>query len=299
MKVSVVVPTFNRSEMLRETINSILNQTFQDIEVIVIDNCSVDDTKTALQSFNDKRIRYFEHPNNGIIAVNMNYGMKKARGEYIAFCDDDDLWMPEKLEKQLFEFEKDEKIALVCSNGINFNKNGDVGVIYNNVGNKHFTFEVLVFENRIINSSILVKKSVIDEVGMMDEEPEFLGSEEYGLWIRIAKKYKIKYIDVPLVKYRTHGTVFRTTGNDSLLVAEKVYEKLFKNNVINFDLFNRAKERLNYERVILRLVNNENVGLDMIQRTKMSSKEKIRLIFLYFLSKIGMLNTLQRVKNNF
>lgn len=297
MKVSIVVPTFNRSEMLRETINSILNQTFKDIEVTVIDNCSVDNTKTVLQSFNDKRIRYFEHPNNGIIAVNMNYGMKKARGEYIAFCDDDDLWMPNKLEKQLFEFEKDEKIALICSNGINFNKNGDVGVIYNNVGDKHFTFEALVFENRIINSSILVKKSVIDEVGMMDEEPEFLGSEEYSLWIRIAKKYKIKYINLPLVKYRTHPGVYRRNETESLNAKRQIFKKLLKNKIIDNKLYKMAVNRLDYKYIISKLVNEDDITLGAILKNKMSiSGKSISLIF-YFLLRIRMFNNLRHIKH--
>ena len=101
MKVSVIIPTFNREHLLKETMEYILNQTFKDFELIIVDNYSSDNTENAVKSYNDKRIRYFKNQNNGVIAVNRNFGIKKARGEFITFCDDDDLWLPQKLEKQL------------------------------------------------------------------------------------------------------------------------------------------------------------------------------------------------------
>ena len=99
--VSVVVPTFNRKELLTKTVHSILNQTYKNTEVIIVDNYSNYDIISHVATFSDPRISLFQNENHGIIAVNRNFGIEKAKGEYIAFCDDDDLWVPEKLEKQI------------------------------------------------------------------------------------------------------------------------------------------------------------------------------------------------------
>jgi glycosyltransferase involved in cell wall biosynthesis len=300
MKVSAVIPTFNRAEMLRGAINSILNQTLKDFEIIVVDNCSVDNTESVIKLYNDKRIRYFKHQNNGILAVNMNYGMKQARGEYIAFCDDDDFWIPEKLEKQLAEFEKDDRVALVCTNGIAFNETGEMGLtIKSHLHDSDFTLKSLMRINAIISSSILVKKSVIDEVGMMDEEPEIFGAEEYSLWIRIAKKYKIKYIDLPLMKYRTHAGAYRNKGMRDIIAKEHIYRKLLKEKIIDSAFYNKAIKRLNYERAILKFLNaDKDINLNMICTTKTDIWKKCLLVGIYFLFRAKLLDTLRRVRLN-
>jgi len=300
MKVSVIIPTFNRAEMVCGAINSILNQTLKDFEIIVVDNCSIDNTESVIKSYNDKRIRYFRHQNNGILAVNMNYGMKQARGEYIAFCDDDDIWMPDKLEKQLAEFEKDDKIALVCTNGIAFDETGETGLAAkSHLHDGDFTLKSLIRINLIISSSILVKKSVIDEVGMMDEEPEIFGAEEYGLWIRIAKKYKIKYIDLPLMKYRTHPGAYRNKGTRDIVAKEYIYRKLLKEKIIDTSFYNKSINRLNYERIIIKFLNaDKDINLYMIRTTKTDIWKKCLLIGIYFLFRVKLLNAVRHMQFN-
>lgn len=297
MKVSIIVPTFNRANMLRETLESILQQTFQDFEIIIMDNCSSDNTEPMINSYNDERIRYFKHQNHGILAINMNYGMKQARGEYIAFCDDDDLWMPDKLEKQIAEFQKDDQVALVCTNGIVFNENGDVGVaIKSKLTDRDFTMIALLWNNTVISSSILLKKSVINEVGMMDEEPEIFGAEEYSLWIRIAKIYKVKYIDLPLIKYRTHVGVFRNKGLDILIVDEIIYKKLLRNKIIDIELYTKLIRKLNYRTLALKLVLGDTaVNLQTIRQTEMTIFEKWKVAMIYLLFRIGVLDTMRHL----
>ena len=92
-KISVIVTTYNRKELLKETINSIINQTFKDFELIVVDNNSNYNFLSEIKSFDDERIVAFQNNNNGIIARNRNFGIMKSKGEFIAFCDDDDLWV--------------------------------------------------------------------------------------------------------------------------------------------------------------------------------------------------------------
>jgi len=108
--VSVIVTSFNRVHFLKETIETILKQTFSDFEVIIVDNMSTDATEEYVQSLTDPRVTFYSNPNAGIVAVNRNFGIQKAKGKYIAFCDDDDLWLLDKLRKQVELME--EKAAL-------------------------------------------------------------------------------------------------------------------------------------------------------------------------------------------
>ena len=119
--VSVVVTTYNRKEMLKITIKSILNQTYNNIELLIIDNYSNYDFFNFISSFNDSRIKAFQNKNNGIIAVNRNYGINKSIGNYIAFCDDDDYWNKFKLSDQI-KFFKNEKVILVSSLALKIGK---------------------------------------------------------------------------------------------------------------------------------------------------------------------------------
>jgi len=99
--VSVIVTTFNRQELLTETLRSIISQTYKELEIIVVDNFSNYDFFEHVGRLGDERIRPYQNQNDGIIAVNRNFGIKKARGTYIAFCDDDDVWIPEKIDLQV------------------------------------------------------------------------------------------------------------------------------------------------------------------------------------------------------
>ena len=110
--VSVVMPTYNHAEFLSEAIESVLNQSYSQLELIVIDNFSEDDTKNIVKSFQDARIQYFKFANEGVIAASRNYGIKQAKGKYLAFIDSDDVWLKEKLSEQVDALEGDEEIGL-------------------------------------------------------------------------------------------------------------------------------------------------------------------------------------------
>ena len=244
MKISVIVPTFNRAHMVTETTDLILNQTFKDFELIVVDNCSSDDTEAVIKGYADERIRYFKHENGGVVAVNRNYGISQAQGEYIAFCDDDDLWLPEKLEKQMLEFEKDSQLGLVCTNAIIFDKTGGLGEFFKTkLTDSDFTLESLIWSNSVICSSVLVKKSVIDDVGLMDVSPEIFTGEDYELWLRISHKYRIKYVDLPLIRYRTHPGGYKKSSVAAIERNRAVYRKLLSKGIIDHRLYRRLNLR--------------------------------------------------------
>ena len=123
--VSVIVTTFNRKEYLKETVESILNQSYINFELIIVDNYSDYDFFSHIKSFKDNRIQPYQNSNNGIIAVNRNFGINIAKGEYIAFCDDDDLWLPQKLEMQ---------IKFMKESGYSFSSSSTFCI--NNIGNQ-------------------------------------------------------------------------------------------------------------------------------------------------------------------
>ena len=104
-KVSVIIPTYNRAHLVGRAIRSVLNQTYQDFEIIVVDDGSTDNTEEVVKSFNDPRIRYIRHEENKGAAAARNTGIKAAKGKFIAFQDSDDEWLPKKLEKQMEAFD--------------------------------------------------------------------------------------------------------------------------------------------------------------------------------------------------
>ncbi len=203
MKVSVIVPTYNRSYLLIETINSILHQTFKDFELIIVDNCSSDNTEEVVTEFikKDPRIKYFKHPNNGVIAINRNFGIKQAHGDFIAFCDDDDLWMTRKLEIQLEAFQKSPGMLGIATNALLFPLNLQV---FKGNTDKIVTFKHNLKKNQISNSSMMIQREVVDRIGYLDENPELRSSEDWDYWMRILhyKDKSILILKAILLKYR-------------------------------------------------------------------------------------------------
>ena len=203
--VSVIMPTYNQAQFINQSINSVLNQTYKNLELIIIDNYSADDTEKMVSSCktNDSRVKYTKFSNNGVIAASRNLGIKMARGEFIAFIDSDDLWLPEKLEIQIERFKKDSQIDLLyCRN---------IWVLAD--GRKRLkrlkdvrTFNSLIFSNSITCSSVVAKKEVLTEAALFDEDPYLVTMDDTELWLRLLYKgAKIRSLSQPLVIYRVHG----------------------------------------------------------------------------------------------
>lgn len=193
--VSVIVTTYNRKELLTETINSILNQTYSNIELIVVDNYSNYDFYDLMNSFNTDKIRAYQNKNNGLIAINRNYGIDKAKGEYVAFSDDDDLWLPNKLKIQ---------IDYITTHDVDFIS---TGLIYFGEGLKEiyrqrvYLFKSDIFrKNYIATSTVLARKS---DILKFDLTPEFNYAEDWACWIKLViNGYKLHQMPDGLVRYR-------------------------------------------------------------------------------------------------
>ncbi len=255
--VSVIVPTYNRAHMVPQTIDAVLSQTLIDLELIVVDNESVDNTEEVVKSYQDTRIKYFKNQNNGVVAVNRNFGIRESQGEYISFCDDDDVWIPEKLERQLLEFQKDKRVGLVCTNAREFDEYSEKGTrIKRKLRDSDFTLESLIVEgNRIISSSVVVRRTVLDDIGTLDESPEIFSSEDYELWARVASKYTIKYIDRPLLNYRLHLAAHSQTRSPTvqLQYKEAVLRKLLGKEIITHNMYQKGLTKQNRQLLLQRL----------------------------------------------
>lgn len=197
-EVSVIVTTYNRKNLLKETLNSILAQTYKNFELIVVDNYSNYNFMEFMRSFDSDKIRAFQNQNNGIIAVNRNYGILKAKGKFLAFCDDDDLWIPDKLEKELLAI-KEEHADFVSSNSFLFYDNV-INQCYKT--NKKIASNINDFlkENFIITSSVMLRSG---NLVYFDESRTFLTVEDYNLWLVLyMNKYKFVFLDEPTIYYR-------------------------------------------------------------------------------------------------
>jgi glycosyltransferase involved in cell wall biosynthesis len=197
--VTVVITTFNRATIVGRAIRSVLAQTFQDWELIVVDDCSTDETEQAVRSFSDGRITYLRHDRNRRQAAARNTGIRRARGEFVAFLDDDDEWMPEKLQKELEVFRNsDPEVGLVYSGRMMLDQQGRV-VKIRIPAECGWVHEALLEWDLIGSPSrVMVKKQVLDHLGGFDET--FLNCEDYELWLRVTKVSKIACVPHCLVK---------------------------------------------------------------------------------------------------
>ena len=201
--ISVVIPTFNRRNLLKRAINSVIKQTIEPREIIVIDNCSTDQTYQMVSSlFPD--INYFTEKKRGVSAAR-NKGILESKSKWIAFLDSDDTWEPKKLEKQLeFSLLNQNKYRLIHTNEIWYRNNKFLNQL-----NKHKKSGGDIFKNSlklccISPSSAFVNKQVFYDYGLFDENLEVC--EDYDMWIRITSKEEVGFLDSPLVlKYGGHS----------------------------------------------------------------------------------------------
>ncbi len=199
--VSVIIPTYNAAEYLSKAIESVLAQTFKDYELIVVDDGSTDDTEEVVRRFGD-RVKYLRQENRGPGAAK-NLGIKNSRGSLIATLDADDRWFPHKLAVQFAYMKEHSEAALVYGNCSTFDEQGILTEAYDGIHRKVFSgdvFDKLILKNFIASITIMVRKSCLARVGLFPEN--FMISEDWHLWLRIAKEYPIGYIDEPLAMYR-------------------------------------------------------------------------------------------------
>lgn len=201
-KVSIVLPVYNGQRYLKSSIESILHQTFEDFELIVIDDGSTDNSVKIIQSFCDPRLRLLQNGQNRGLICALNTGVRAANAEYIARMDADDVSLPTRLEEQARFMDNNPRVA-VCGSWVS-----PINTLVRRTRRYPVDPEVLrcqlLFDNPITHPSVLMRKSSIDEENIA-YDPRYPHAEDYELWVRLARKHQLSVIPKTLLKYRLNS----------------------------------------------------------------------------------------------
>ena len=208
--VSILVPAYNAEATLAATIESVLAQTYADWELIICDDGSSDGTAAVVESFDDSRIRLIRGERSGLPAVGRNRALEVAQGDHLAFLDADDLWEPEKLQRQLDFFSKHADCGLVFTRLISIDGDGievspDPIPDLSGFENPGEFVAPLSENNMICNSSVMISRAAYASVGKIDESPEIRGTEDFDYWLRVARQFPVGFLSSAEVRYRVHG----------------------------------------------------------------------------------------------
>lgn len=227
-KVSVIIPTYGRANIVSQAIKSVLTQTYKDYEIIVVNDGSTDNTPEVIAQFGNE-IRIIHQTNKGLSAAR-NTGIRASQGDYIAFLDDDDLWEPHKLETQIPILESLHKIGLIYSDMLFFSGQDLLPGSYN----KYYPTPSiqllwnLFYVNYIPVPTVVVRRECLDEVGLFDET--LTACEDYDLWLRIIAKYPVHFVNDLLARYRLSENSMSQDGERMLFNYLRVKEKAFNHN---------------------------------------------------------------------
>ncbi|MBP2075898.1 glycosyltransferase family 2 protein [Oceanobacillus polygoni] len=251
--VSVIIPTFKRADKLRRAIDSVLNQTYYKIELLVVNDNEPDDDfsirlEELISSIEDKRLFLVHQEKHVNGAAARNAGIERAKGEYIAFLDDDDTWIKTKLEKQINTFKKHPKVGLVTT-GVYYIYEKEK-VTYESIPNAFgdVSKDILI-SNCVGGTQAMVKKSILDKVGGFDEKLKAL--QDYELWIRVCQLTEVATVEEPCINY------FNNRGTNQVSQVTKNYEISFDHisckhsNLINDLHLQDKKRRMNATYLLL------------------------------------------------
>lgn len=220
--VSVIMNCHNCSKYLPQALDSVYQQTFKDYEIIFWDNMSTDSSGEIALSYGEP-LRYFRGEEFLPLGAARNAAIEKAEGRYIAFLDCDDIWLPEKLEKQVALLESNRELGLVYSDSYMIDSSGNLreNTFFNDMkpvrGN---AFNKLLQDNFIPMLTVVIRREALDRAGVFN--PKYEIAEEYDLWLRIAKYYPVDFIEQPLAQYRVHSE--SGSQRNSLLVCQEVLQ---------------------------------------------------------------------------
>lgn len=216
--VSIIITTFNRPHLLQRAIESVLNQSYKNFELIIIDDCSTDTTQKVVKNYINEKVHYIKNIENKGLSASRNIGIKASRGEYISFLDDDDELLPDKLFSQIELFKTNKYVDVVYCGSIKKYKNFSLI----NPAKYKGCLKLSVL-NSCPNAvhSLLIKKTCFNRVGLFDENLNAL--EDWDMWIRLSKFFEFDYVPKNLIIYYIHGSQMST----HLRLKTKAREKLF------------------------------------------------------------------------
>lgn len=243
-RASIIIPAYNVEKYIEETINSVLEQNFTNLELLIIDDCSKDDTLKIIKNYSnkDKRIKIFKNKKNRGKMVSVNKLFKKVRGKYLVLLDADDLFYPERLRKQVEFLDKHPKIDMVYGNfkisengkekfrkALDSKENFLVKMKKESERNRKFdaVCRILDPKDYIPASSVMFRKEIIDKGIKMDEN--LRNSEDYDFWFQIiGKGYKIKKMEIITYKYRIHSQQKSKNKEKAQIATKYILNKLRK-----------------------------------------------------------------------
>jgi glycosyltransferase involved in cell wall biosynthesis len=230
--VSVIIPSYNHEEFIGECVQSVLDQTFQDFEVIVTDDASSDRTIEIIERFNDPRIKLFKYPKNRGASVAANNCIYRSQGKYIAMLSSDDAWYPEKLEIQVAYLDQHPEIGAVFGKVAWVNETGELIKSKHfpymdvfNVGNRsrfewlgHFFYE----GNCLCHPCSLVRRECYEEIGLLN--PAFASIPDFDLWVRLCLRYEINILNRKLIRFRRMRGETNASGDTTKSRIRNRYE---------------------------------------------------------------------------
>ena len=264
--ISVVLPVYNAEMFIIDTINSILNQTYTNFEIIIINDGSIDNSERNILQFQDQRIKYFKNEKNLKLIQTLNLGLSLAKGKYIARIDADDIALPNRFEKQIDFLEKNSEYGIVGAFAQTFgSENKELTFVQEDVDIRY----AFLTHNPFVHSSVMIRNQILTE-NKLSFDLNQLHVEDYALWIKILNFSKGKVLPEILIKYRIHENQISVVHNNIQEINTKKTQKdyltsllpEFKEVDLLFDIFHNQKRTISD--VILFLSNIKSISLENI-----------------------------------
>ena len=228
--VSVIIPTFNGEKFIVEAIESVLDQSYKNFEILVVDDGSTDNTISVLKTFKGK-VQILQKPNGGPASAR-NLGIRHSKGDFIALLDHDDFWLQDKLILQMQKFAENPEVAMVFSDAYIFDDNSQTDVTnYFSIQRpaRGFVFPQLLMRNFIPNLTVVAKKTVFQEFGLFDTSGRAASTDDYYKWLEVSLHYQVEFIDRPLAKFRLHESNFshnlERTIKEDFYIINQIFKK--------------------------------------------------------------------------
>ena len=275
MKISVIIPTYNRKKTLARAIQSVINQSLSPFEILIIDDGSNDGTEEWVKE-NFQNIKYIYQNNHGVSSAR-NIGIENAYGDWVAFLDSDDEWLPNKLYKQVKAIDSNPEVKFFHTNEI-WIRNG----VRVNQMKKHKKYGGYIFEKcldicRVSPSSVLIQKEVFDNIGVFDESLRVC--EDYDLWLRITSKYPVVFLDEPLIyKYGGHADQLSKVNDGIESYRIQSLEKIIKSGYLS------DEQKVKAVNALVNKMNIYSKGLE--KRKKLDALRDIKKNIQYWINMI-------------
>lgn len=278
--ISIIIPTFNRGNLIERAIDSVLNQSYTDIEIIVVDDCSTDDTSYVMKKYvNNAKVKYIRLEHNSGACHARNVGISNSSGKLIAFLDSDDEWSIDKLLKQHKYMQQKNAKVVVCNYFYEKNEKCKIAI---KKKQDVITYNQLLYENCITTGAILIEKDLIENVGMFDESmPRY---QDWELVLRIAKKEKIYFYDEPLLTlhFQKQSISNSTSKEKKFLALEKIYQK----NKSELEENKESYAHICWSMGLYSLYSNKK-RLDLLKEGVFHAGINLKRLTIYILVKLG------------